>query len=83
MPVNAAIAGRDTDAGLDQRAPLVDDRAVLEQHDADLDDAVVRRETAGGLEVDARHRAAQRFGAQRQCGSGIGSQVSRRSARPA
>ena len=51
---------RNPDAGMHQRAPFLDDLAVLEQHDADFDDAVLGRHPARGLEIDAGDGTAQR-----------------------
>ena len=51
--------GRDAATRVDETAPLLHHPAVIEQHDADLDDAVVHRGAAGGLEVDTGQRPAQ------------------------
>ena len=50
---------RDALAGIDETAPLPDDGAVVEQHDADLGDPVLGRRPPGRLEVDARDRPTQ------------------------
>jgi hypothetical protein len=42
-----------------EAAPRVNDLAVLEQHDSDLDDAVPRGRPAGRLEIDARDCAVE------------------------
>ena len=60
MPVNDAMNDGFPDAGMHQRAPFLDDLAMLEQHDADFDDAVLCRHSAGGLQVDAGDGTAQR-----------------------
>ncbi len=49
----------DAASRIHQRAPLLDDRAVLDQHDAHLDHAVVERVAACRLQVYAGERAVQ------------------------
>ena len=51
---------RDAGAGIDQRRVLLDDLAVLEQHDAGLDHPVARRVPARGLEIHAGDPACER-----------------------
>ena len=45
--------------GLTRLLHCLDDGAVVEQHDADLGDPVLRRRPAGRLEIDARDRPTQ------------------------
>ena len=65
MPVKLSMDGGMRWHGIDEAAPLLDDRAVVEQHDADLGDPVLRGRAAGRLEVDARDRPAQHGRAER------------------
>jgi hypothetical protein len=56
--VNAHRLGGHRAAGLDERRPLLGDLAVLQRDACDLDDGVVGRIPAGGLDVDD-HDAAR------------------------
>ncbi len=57
MPVNASIDDGMRMPGCTSVLHSSTTSPSLEQHDADLDDAVLRRHAARGLEVDAGDRA--------------------------